>query len=184
MNAIERFRLFIDAMDQRDFFKYCALGMAFVVLLMGSLFFYFNHKEASLMEDIETLNEQREKVRHVLEVARRVKRQRAEVDAMLASDESFKLVGYIENVLKELNLSNKWTIQEPSEIDQENNYRETIVKVNLIDVDMKLLCELLQKLDQNKRVYSKELEIIKSKSPGAIEVNITIATLEPKTVPT
>ncbi len=49
-------------------------------------------------------------------------------------------------------------------------------------MNMRELSELLNVLEQNKRVYTKELEVQKSrKSPRAIEVQLTIATLQPRT---
>ena len=46
---------------------------------------------------------------------------------------------------------------------------------------MKDLTELLKEVEQNKRVFAKELEIIASKkTANTIDVNFTIATLEPQ----
>jgi ribosomal protein S17E len=48
-------------------------------------------------------------------------------------------------------------------------------------MNMRQLCELLDAVEQNKRIYTKELEIIKSKKvPNTIDVNLTIATLQAK----
>jgi hypothetical protein len=46
---------------------------------------------------------------------------------------------------------------------------------------MKNLTELLQEIELNKRVFTKELDITaSSKQPGTIDVSLTIVTLEPK----
>ena len=51
---------------------------------------------------------------------------------------------------------------------------------------MKELCELLNVFEQNKRIYTKSLEIIQKsrKSPRTLEVQLTIATLKLRTEPT
>jgi beta-lactamase regulating signal transducer with metallopeptidase domain len=71
-------------------------------------------------------------------------------------------------------------MESSSQIDHDT-YRESILKVELSDMNMKQLCELLDELNKNKRINTKELEITKSKTAKrSINVALTIATLEPR----
>ena len=101
---------------------------------------------------------------------------------MLAEDPEFKLAEYLETVLSSVNLSERKDIsQPPRAIDIDDKYTENILEFTLNDINMKQLVEFLVAIENNRRVYTKKLEITKSKTtPNSLEVHITIATLFPK----
>lgn len=105
------------------------------------------------------------------------------MDEIIAQDPNFKIAGYFEDVLNKLGLASKKSSKlEVTTPAQEGRYQETVLNAKLSDMSMKELTELLKEIEQNKRVFAKELEITASKkTANTIDVNITIATLEAQT---
>jgi hypothetical protein len=181
MNVIDRIIAFLDSLDRSDFYKYLAGFILALLLLISLLLYRYYVKIDQLHEAMDEIHEERDTVKQMLTSAERIQRQRAEVDALLAQDSGFKIGGYFEGVLAKLNLRENKTVGDHSHIDHKDNYRENILKVRLVDMDMRQLTELLKELEQNKRVYTKELEITTSKKKHKkIDVNLTIAALERK----
>ena len=78
-------------------------------------------------------------------------------------------------------MSNKKISIEVSSRAREGRYQERILLARFAGMTMKELTELLQEIEFNKRVFTKELDItVAKKVPGTIDVGLTIAALEPK----
>lgn len=184
MKAIENIQHFINNLEEKTFYLYLMGVFAVLFGIMGMIIFHYYSNINSLQERIDTINEQRIKVKRLLAINAQVKKHRAEVDTILASEEGFKISGYFKDLLARLGLSNKYVVHYTSTVKHENKYEEHTYKVQLTDMNMKQLCELLNALDQKKRIYTKELEITKTKQARkSLDVTLTIATLEPLTTP-
>ena len=183
MAVIEKIRTFIEAIETKDFYKYISFFLLGVTLISSGIVFQYYRKVNYWKGRIKIINELREDdVKIIREKAQHVQKQRAEVDAILAEDEDFKIGGYFKNLLTKLHLTDKKVAEETAQIDREDNYRESELNAKFEDMNMKQLAELLQEIEQNKRIFNKKLEITKSnKKPGTIEIQITIATLLPET---
>lgn len=179
---LEPIQNYVTSLDRQALYRFMG-GIVAVIVLLILLVCYlrYSYIEQGLTR-LADINEQREKIKLIVTSAERVKKQREEVDAMLAKDESFTISGYLETVLKKLHLSDKTTIGEHSQVDRENGYRESTRKIRLTGMNMKQVCELLRELEQNERIYTKELEITRSsRQPQTIDVMLSVATLEPRT---
>jgi hypothetical protein len=185
MKLFDQLRDTIINLDEQTFYKYSGIALGALVVITSLILFSYQRSVSTLIDTITTLNEERERTRVILTRAERVKRQRAEVDAIIKEDESFKIGGFFNDVLNSLNLTDKKMHgEETSQVEKEDKYTESILRAKLTDMTMKDICELLNTLDQNKRIYIKELDIVTLKKiPPALEVTITIASLEPKTSP-
>ncbi|MBS1986399.1 hypothetical protein JST99_00490 [Candidatus Dependentiae bacterium] len=182
MKWLESIQTYVTSLDRQQLYRLMG-GIAGAIALLIFLVLYLRHSyiEQGFTQLVD-INEQREKIKIIATRAERVKKQRQEVDAMLAKDESFTISGYLEMVLKKLHLSDKTTIGEHSQVDLENGYRESTRKIILSGMNMKQLSELLRELEQNERIYTKELEITRSsRQPQTIDVMLSVATLEPRT---
>lgn len=127
------------------------------------------------------INELREEVRSILDKGQLVKKEQREIDALIAKEENFKIVGYFEDLLTKQGLNNKKASIEASSPVREGKYQESILVARFTSMTMKELTELLQELEKNRRVFTKELDITLSlKTPNTIDITLTIATLEPK----
>lgn len=183
MNILEKIKELLDSLDTKDFYKYIGALLAAVTLILLFLIYRFYSNVWDIQKQLRLTNEQRGEVQTLLEKAARVKKQQKDVNTMLEADPNFKIAGYFQGILAQLGLTNKEesntvTTQERGE----QEYNESILTAKFIDMTMREVSELLNVLEQNKRIYTKNLEIQKSrKSNRTIEVQLTIATLQPRT---
>lgn len=182
MEWLKSLYTYTKSLESRRLYQYMAFILVGIMLMVvGMLYIRYSYIEEALSR-IASINEDREKIKRIITSAEKVKKQRASVNAMLTQDESFKISSYLDTILKKLNLLNKTTIDGHSQVDLENGYRESIRKINLVGMNMKEVAELLQEIEKNERVYTKELEIVRSsQDPKTIDVMLAVATLEPRT---
>ncbi|HEV2601522.1 MAG TPA: hypothetical protein VGT41_04435 [Candidatus Babeliales bacterium] len=184
MYVIEKLRQFIDNLDEQTFYKYLLGVIAIITVIVVMLCFRYYSKVDTAIKKIENINELRDDLQRTLSKYQRVAKQRAQVDIMLTESASFKIENYFNKLLEQLHLSiaEKKIGFEHSQIDQ-SEYRERILKAKLTNMNMKETCELIDAIEKNTRVFIKELELLKSKKqPNMLDVNLTIATLEHKSV--
>ena len=182
MEIINRLRLAIEELDRRDFYKYLIIVLSIVLLLVGFFVFRYYRNSSNLRTRIEDVNEIREdRVRSILRRMDNVERQRKQVNDILAKEKDFKIAGYFDKLLSAQGLVDNSTERSTSTIELDKEYREVILRARFVEMTMKQLCELLDAIEKKERVYAKSLEIIRStKTPETIDVNMTIATLQPK----
>lgn len=182
MKILNNVQTYLNTIDEKRFYQYLiGLGVIITVIIAGILFQYYRSVR-SLKAEINRINEERTEIRSLLSKARIVKKEQKEIDQLLAQDENFKIAGYFEDVIAKLGLANKKAadiqVTTPA---HEGKYQESVLQAKFSGMTMKDVAELLQEIEQNKRVFTKELDIVVSpKKPGTIDVTLTIATLEPK----
>jgi len=181
MEFLNKIRDFVQDLEEKDFYKYLGIMLLILVILMSFMIYRYYSNVNYYTDEIETINEQREtEVKKILERNEIVKKQRKEVDEMLKQDEDFKIRDYFDKLLKDLKLTRYKKDDNVLEQVIDENYEGRELTARLEDIDMKQLCELLEKLEAKKRINIKSLEIRKSKKRGAIDVDIIISTLLPK----
>jgi hypothetical protein len=179
MKALEKIQLYITTLEEKRLYLYIGIVCAILVGLASFIVMHYYSSIGQLRDEISFINEQRVRVRRLLTAFDQMRKHRAEVDTLFSQEAGFKIGGYFEKLLARLGLSEKRALITPSHIDHDK-FRESILKANLTDINMKQLCELLNELDKDKRIYTKELEIAKSRTtPKTLDVTLTIATLEP-----
>lgn len=182
MNFLMRFFHSINTFDAKKVYQAMGFILGLTVVLIGVILFYYYHSVNSLHKKIDILNESREEIRTILTKEEQVQQQHKAVNALLAEDPNFKIGGYFKSILEKLNLTekNKKYVTEP--IEREDNYRETRLNAEFVDMTMKELTELLSIIEQSARVYTKELDITRSKRTAhTVNVKLIIGTLQPKT---
>ncbi len=172
---------YLDNLESKDFKKYVTIGLAIVLLLAGLLMVQYYRSVWALQSRIAVINKRRRDVQNMLERFERVKKQQIEVNTSLAKEKDFKISQFFENLLQKLGIDKNKT-QQPETLPKDvlDGYTEWTLYVNLSNLNTKKLSELLYAIEQEERIYTKELEIEKSTKSNAINVKITIATLEPK----
>lgn len=172
---------FITGIDRTNWYKYAAIAASiFLSIIAGLLYFYYSSL-SDAQARIAELNESRQEVKAILSKATRVQKQRAEINTILEEDPNFKIKQFLQDVMTQLGIVADFAGE--TRIDHENNYQEDIVTYQITGISMKQLTEFLNEIDENKRVFTKELDITKSKrAPHTIDVNITMATMMPKEV--
>jgi hypothetical protein len=182
MKIFALIRHFISSKDKKEFYIYLFSLLVGLLVIIFGIMYYQTNRVAYWKKRINNINELREEVRKVISKDEQVLGQRAEVNKMLQENPDFKIDGYFTDLIAKLNLINHKTVTSVSYADRgDPEYREVLLNAKFDTMNMRQLCELLDAIEQNKRIYTKELEIIKSKKqPNTIEVNITIATLQAK----
>lgn len=164
--------------------KFTTISLLYVVGVCGLAFgitILFYQKMSHLSIRIAEVNDLRDEARIVREKAQQVQAQRSAVNSMLSEDRDFKIGQFFNDLLQKLSLIDKKSTEDTVQIDREDDYRETELAAKLVGMNMKQVAELLQQIEQTKRIYIKKLDIIKSKKNGLLEVEIIFATLLLKT---
>jgi len=184
MEFLNKIRDWVQDLEEKDFFKYLGIMLVVLVVIISFLMYRYYRKIGSLQERIIDTNEIREeKVKEILTKHEIVKKRKAKVDAIIAKKEDFNILEVFEASLKKLNI--EWTKREETSKDlpELEKYIESELNASIEGIKMDKLCRLLQEFEKNERIYTKELHIKKSdpkKTPEAIDVSLTIATLLPK----
>lgn len=182
MKFFDTLQAHITALDEKSWYKYLAIvGALFIILLATILFFYYrsvSHWE----QKIATVNEERIEAKRLLDKAQRVRKERSEVAALLEEEPNFKIKQYMQDVFDKLGIRANVSVERGAVVtSRDDNYSETEVPYTISGITMKHLTELLKELDENKRIFIKDLDISKSKKvPRTIDVDIKVATLTPK----
>jgi hypothetical protein len=181
---LDKVKSFIQELEERDFYKYLAGFLVGIVLLMALIVYLGQRKITLLKKRANKINTQRQSLQEILTTFERVKQQKADVAAILEKDKTFKIIGYLDHVIASMNLgANKAGGVQQSEEPLEHlpEYSEIKVVVPFTNLNMKQLAELLQEIEKNERIYTKELDITKSPSKPTIDATLTIATLQART---
>jgi len=177
MVLLKRIRERLEKLDEKEFFKYGAIFLGIICLLSSAIIVRYYFKKSSLTKQMKSVNSLREEVKTILDRYERVKKQRDEVNALLDKNEDFILEEYVEQLRKQLGLT--YVIESRTTAPRDEVYKEIAINAKFTNMNMRELTELLQELEKNKLVYTKDLDIVKSKSrSGTLDVSITIATLK------
>lgn len=181
MTFLEQLQAKINNLDEYTWYKYVAVAAGlFLILICLILFFYFNALKTGELR-LAGINESRTEAKRLVEKAQRVYKARDEVTAILKEDPNFKIKEYLQDVMANLGIFQNVVSENVIVTGQDENYSETVATYQLVGITMKQLTEFLNEIDENQRVFTKELDITKSKRmPRTIDVGIVIATLMPK----
>lgn len=177
MKWLSSLQKWISNQDSQQFSIFLSIVLSAVLVLMGIGFYSYYTTVGKLTKRMRQINTLRQETGSIVQTYEHVRAQRAEVDTMLAKDPNFKILGYTTDLLAKLNLSAKQTT---AQRDLDKRYQETTVTAQLFGITMRQLVELLKQIEQNKRVYTKYLEISAAKNKN-IDVTLTIGTLQLKT---
>lgn len=174
---------FIKNIDTKQFYRYLFLFLGIFLGLLALILYIHFSSVSTLRKKIKRINTQREITRQILEQHEQVIQQKIRVDEILEKDKNFKIKQYVPQVIQSLNLTAYNTkIGEVIDDDLNNGYREERLDAYFGGMSMKNIVDLLDALEKNERVYTKELSITKSPKGPLLDVTLVIATLQQKTV--
>ena len=181
MTFLEQLQAKINNLDEYTWYKYVAIAAGLFLILLGLiLFFYFSSLKKWEVR-LNGINESRQEAKRLVEKAQRVYKARDEVTTILKEDPNFKIKEYLQEVMANLGILQNVVSENVVVTGQDENYSETVATYQLAGISMKQLTEFLNEIDENQRVFTKELDITKSKKmPRTIDVGIVIATLMPR----
>lgn len=181
MNVLEKIYAYFEQLDTKTFRNYILiLGAIYIAIVV---FFIYRHVSYIhfLQRKMAQLNIKREDMQNLLARYEIVKNQQTEVDKLLEKDKDFKIGGFFNNIINTLGIA-KLKSREPETSKEllDNGYTEVKLYASFNNMDIKIIATLLDKLEQNERIYTKETEIYKPNA-NTLNLNIVIATLESKT---
>lgn len=172
----------LNTVESKRFYKYLIAFLTLTALASVGIILQYYHGMSALKKNVKRVNLLRRQAQDILTRAQEVAQQRQEVDTLLTQDPTFKIGGYFKEILTTLNLAQKNKLATTQTLERSDNYIEHSLSAQFIDINMKDLTVLLEKIEGNPRIFTRDLEIKRSeKIPGTIDVTLVIATLLPTT---
>lgn len=176
---------FFNKFSEKKFIQFIIIFLVFITTLCGIIIYKYYSNTNNLVKQIKSINNLRIEAKDLLERNLAIKNQQEKVDEILTKDKNFKIINYFETLTKELRLNNYINEKSKqisiSDVESKQNYSEIRLNVKIQNINMKQLTDLLEKIENNERVFIKKLEINKSEKLPTIDADLTIATLEEKT---
>jgi len=174
---------FVQELDSREFYRYLAIAGGVFLLIIGVIFFFQRRQIKELDRRLANVNKQRSVVRKILQGHALVEKQRQEVNTILDREPNFRIKEFFQLAVKDLGLTRMMS-KDPVVLDNDlgNGYTETQLESNFKKLDMKQVEELMDKIEQNNRLFTKELALTKSRFAPKVDATLIIATLQPKTI--
>lgn len=177
MTALDQIRHYIEDLTTKQFKQYFLIIITGLFFVSSIIIYRYYRNIHNLKNRIDLINKNRIEVQNILERFEIVKRQKTEVDTLLAKDKEFKINDYFNKI----SIADMYKTRDPdiSSEELDNGYTEIKLYASLSNMNTQKLVELLDTLEKNERIYTKELEIYKPDQGPTINVNLLIATLEP-----
>lgn len=184
MRIITTVKNFLLALTKRDFFLIVASIVGFTVLVSGFIIYRYYDKINFFNQQLRRLNNERAEAQELLGKDLQIKQQQAVVEEVLKKNKTFYLLQYFDTVTSKLRLDQYVKDKRVTTNELENvraqGYTEIKLDVSIININMQQLAQLLYEIEQNELVSTRRLEITKANKLPAVDVEMTIATLQPK----
>lgn len=181
MAFLDTIRLYIERLDEKKLHMYLGIILLAYASICGFIVYRFYRNVHYYKARISSINKKREELREILTRLERVKKEQADVDALLESDREFKIGGYFNEVMEKLNITQNKTREADTTSELlENGYTEVKLSASFANLSTQKLTELLLTIQDNPRIYTKELIVHQPNGARTINVTLVIATLEPK----
>ncbi len=180
MALLTRIREFIKGLDERDLYLYMG-GFFGAFLLLFGLIVYFHYSRISrYTADLKRLDTQRTQTRKILTNYKTVNLQQARVEEILAENKNFRIGEAYQSIVNKVRLGTHQQDQPtPTTGETVSGKTEVLLHTHLDRISMKQLTDLLSEIANVTQMYPKELVIKKTPNAQAVDVDLTIATLEP-----
>ena len=180
MKFITPLRHSLQAIDEKKLLRYGALFGAFFVGGIGALMYTYYRSIAAIEYEIMLHSILQGQAEDLIQQYALVRKQKEAVELLLEQEKGFKINQYFYELLRTLNIPYTKAQEDPIKEDAIEGYEELRLDVTLENINMKQLCDLLEKLEKKDRIYIKEVIIEKNSAQPAIMARIVIATLAKK----
>lgn len=159
-----------------------SIGTGIVITACAIILFIYISQKNSLLLELKKTYALRNNANKLIQRQKEITEQKDIVDAILNKNPNFKLAQFFDSLAEGLRLNQYIENKTPAvETRLENqDYSEVTLERRINNINTKQAAELIEKIEENERVYIKKLEIIKSNKIPAVDVELTIATLQPK----
>lgn len=181
MNFITKMLQDIYQLSNKIFIQIIIIIIFLIILISGFFIYRFYSKKHTLISDVKKIYELKNKTGQLIEEKKSIEKEKDNIIQIINEDINFKPIQFFDNVLEELRLKNYLDTQKVSLKNIENSeYEEVNLDVYLKSLNTKQMVELIKAIENNKRVYIKNLNIIKTPKIANIDISMTITTLQSK----
>jgi hypothetical protein len=182
MNIFNNITTYIRKLDEQERLKYIGMVLGFLILSVGIFLYRFSSVTSTLQKRLLHINKQRIDAGPILLRYAQVIQQKQHVDTLLQADPNFRIIEFITTTCQELGLTSHLVKKpEPAVQTALDGYIEEKSTCQLHDITMQQIVNLLDKIEQNERIYTKEIHISRSTtSSSLLDLNVDIATFEAK----
>lgn len=181
MNLLNKYTDFIAHRSRKDFIRLLIALCGLILAVLIFLIYLFFHQKHTAVRALQDAYKQRNELQLLIEKNNEIKRQKEIVSQLLEKNNNFKLIQFFD-VLVDTQRLGQYVADKrltTTELEQQSML-EIELAIQLRAITMQQLVLLLQKIEENERVYFKKLEIRKAGKLPAIDVDVTIATLQLK----
>ncbi len=180
MKILEPLEQSIAQLDAKTFRNYLIAFFVLLTLILGLILYRYYSSVSYIHKNIRRVNEERELVKDIALRYERVKEQQRLVEALVKKNPGFKILDYFNTILNQHRIMNNLVRKpETRKTDLDTGHTEVTLLANLSGLNMKTIAELLDTLERNERINTKEVEITKPANGRTVNLNLTIATIEP-----
>ena len=182
MQWLDNIRDYVRQLDTRDLYKGLALFFGVLALLLSLTFYLHYRRVKRYTADLKTLDNLRSETKRIITRYKAVSAQKEKVEELLAQNKNFRIAETYHTIVEKLRLLPKLKGPITPVVGETiSGKNEVSVSSHFSDISMKNLTDLLSQIATIQQLYTKELTIKKSANTQAIDVDITIATLESST---
>lgn len=180
MEFLEKLRDQIRHFETADLYKAFGIFFALFFFFFGALFYLHYRKVTRYTSELKKMVSLRTQTKRIVSDYKIVKAQKEKVEEILAQDKTFRIGETYQSIVQKVGIFPK--LQEPiTPVTGETISGKTEVQVSsrFSGINMKQVVDLLSQIAQVPRLYTKDLTIKKTPNTLAVDIDITVATLEP-----
>jgi uncharacterized DUF497 family protein len=184
----EKIQEVIQDLDNKKQLQITIGTLVATALLLVFFAYRFERNISDLSSKMKALNKARKETKELLSRSEIIDQQRNKVEENLEKDKNFNLEEFLRKTLEEVKLLQN--LEQPNvtinEIEgvRTSSYEEVRLDARLKNINMRQVTDLLSKIQQQERVYTKFVEIFRSASISpTVNLHIIIGTLQKKPEP-
>lgn len=172
---------YFTTLDTRNFYKIAGVFLVTIVCALSGISYIYITSTEALQEQLVHVYKQHNEAYMLLQRVEKVEQHKQEIDLILEQDKDFRLKNSFDEIVKKLQLTHQQTpeptIKQQAELDKQ--YVAVTLAAQFKKITTEQLCNILQALEEIKRIYITELIITKS-GDSFIDCTLTIGTLTPQ----
>lgn len=180
MNIISAIQNSIADFDARQLNRIAVSFFGGVFLVLGIIIYFYWSSSASWQERAQNVNKQRTEIAKIIQKHAKLTEQKGAVESIIERDPKFRINTAVSKTIEEAGLGSvQKQVHEVEEKNLDDDYLETSQTILFSDINTKQLCQFLDLIEKNNRLFLQRLVINRGKGP-TINVDLTVATLARK----
>lgn len=172
----------IKSLEDRDFYTYAGLGFGAFFLALSLLIYVHYSKVTKYQNELKRIDVMRQKTKQILSNYKVVTAQKEKVEDILAQNKDFRIGEAYQFIVNKVGLTSRLVDQTaPTTGEVVSGKTEVLVRSHFAGLNMKQVTDLLSEIADVPQLYVKDLVIKKTPNAQTVDVDITVATLEPST---